>query len=241
MDLNVYRQNTSCLREKVENCPLCSTEKEDVELWSNGSYHRHIPCGRAGETIRLRVYRKLCSNPECRTSFSLHPEGLLNRQAYSLTVVSAWLWAFLVDGASLRSRDFLKSLNVHLPVPDSRMSWSDSLDFPGQRTRPGYQLLRYWSVLFCHRASTLLPLLVQAFAETQCLGALSEGWPVPERARDLQLAWLHWEALWKSRSKTADIDRQEAFCQMVRFLAKALSHKTRRAGGGRYPYDVIIS
>lgn len=185
----------------------------------------------------MLIFRKLCSG--CRTSFSLHPEQLLKRQRYSLAFVAAWLWAYL-HGTTIRARSFLETNNVGLPASDPQMSWSDSLDYPGQRTRPGYQLLRYWSVLFCSRANSLLPELTQAFIQSQSSGKLADGWQVPERARSLQLAWLHWEALWRARSPGPNIDTKEAFRQLVRFLAKALSHKARRAAGGRYPYDVII-
>ena len=237
MDLNVYRQKSSCLREQVCSCPLCTGGSEQVELWNNGSYYKHFPCGAPGETLRLRVFRKLC--PKCRTSFSLHPEFLVNRQSYSLAFVAAWLWTFLKNGTAVRDRAFLKAHSVRLPDKDPKMSWSDSLDYPGQRTRPGYQLLRYWSVLFCFRAKVLLPELVEAFT-AGCPRGLAEGWRGPERAKSLQLAWLHWEALWRARSSKPEVDTQEAFRQFVRFLAKARSHKTRRAAGGGYPYDVII-
>lgn len=188
-------------------------------------------------TVLVFIFRKLCSG--CRTSFSLHPEPLLKRQRYSLDFVAAWLWAFL-HGTAIRARSFLEAHSVRLPVDDPKMSWSDSLDYPGQRTRPGYQLLRYWSILFCSRARLLLPELTQAFIQSRLTRELAEGWQGVERARGLQLAWLHWEALWKARSSVPDIDTQEAFRQMVRFLAKAPSHNVRRAVGGRYPYDVII-
>jgi hypothetical protein len=238
VDLNAYRQNSSFLREQVVFCQLCANGLRRVKLWKNGSYPKHVPCGKPGETIRMRIFRKLC--PECRTSFSLHPEFLLNRQAYSLTFVAAWLWAFLTRGTAIRDRIFLEAFNVRLPDNDPKMSWSDSLDYPGQRTRPGYQLLRYWSVLFCFRAKALLPELVEAFTAGQYLRSLAEGWQGPDNAKSLQLAWLHWEALWRSRSPKLEIDTEEAFRQFIRFLSKAPSHKMRRAAGGRYPYDVII-
>ena len=61
-------------------------------LWNNGSYSRHFPTEMPGRTVLTRIYRKLC--PECRTSFSLHPEPLLKRQRYSLAFVAAWTgWA----------------------------------------------------------------------------------------------------------------------------------------------------
>jgi len=191
-----------------------------VKLWDNGSYPRCIPCEIPGETTWLDIFRKLCS--ECRTSFSLHPEFLLKRQRYSLAFVAAWLWAFLMNGASIRDRLFLETHSVPCPDPDPKMSWSDSLDFPGQRTRPGYQLLRYWSVLFCSRAQVLLPKLTEAFIATSGSGGsgkLAEGWLVPERARSFQLTWLHWEALWRARSPGPEIDAEKAFYQLVRFLA----------------------
>lgn len=234
MDLNAYRQNFSCLKVKVCFCPLCPGEQE---LWNNGSYSRHFPTGVPGETVLVLIFRKLC--PGCRTSFSLHPEQLLKRQRYSLGFVAAWLWAFL-HGTSFRARSFLESHSVQLPIDDAKMSWSDSLDYPGQRTRPGYQLLRYWSVLFCSRARLLLPELTQAFIQSRLTRELAEGWQGPEQARSLQLAWLLWSTMWRSRSPVPDIDTQEAFRQLVRFLAKAPSHNVRRAVGGCYPYDVII-
>ena len=234
MDLNAYLQNFSCLREQVCFCPLCPGEQK---LWNNGSYLRNVPSEVPGLTVLVLIFRKLCSR--CRTSFSLHPEQLLKRQRFSLAFVSAWLWAFL-HGTTIRARSFLETHSVRLPADDPKMSWSDSLDYPGQRTRPGYQLLRYWSVLFGSRAQLLLPEITQAFIQRRLTRELAEGWQGPERARSLQLAWLHWEALWRARSCSSDIDTQEAFRQLVRFLAKAPSHKVRRAVGGRYPYDVII-
>ena len=191
-----------------------------------------------GRTVLTRIYRKLC--PECRTSFSLHPEPLLKRQRYSLAFVAAWLWAFLKDKLSIRDRSFLEFHGIRTPDDDPQMSWSDCLDYPGQRTRPGYQLLRYWSVLFCRRAQRLLPSLMEAFVEAGCELGPAEGWKVSERARSFQLIWLHWEAMWRSRSCETDIDAEEAFRQLVRFLTKVPSHKVRRVGGGGESYDVLI-
>jgi hypothetical protein len=235
VDLNAYRQDFSCLRERVCFCPICSKEGS-VKLWNNGSYERSVRCG--AETVSLRIFRKLC--PNCRVSFSLHPGSILKRQSYSLAFVAAWLWTFLTKGTAFRERSFLEAQGVKLPDPDPKMSWSDSLDYLGQRTRPGYQLLRYWSVLFCSRADALWSELAEAFTVAQCSRSLGDGWPGAERTKCFQLAWLHWEALYRSRSAEPEIDTQEAFQKLLIFLSKAQSHKMRRAAGGRYPYDVII-
>lgn len=183
------------------------------------------------------IYRKLC--PECRTSFSLHPESLLKRQRYSLAFVAAWLWAFLKHGASVRNRSFLEVQQIVLPVADPLLSWSDSLDQPGQRSRPGYQLLHRWSDLFCSRAQELVEDFVDAARQVKEL-RLSQGWEVVEAAQALQITWLHWEALWRSRVVSSEFDSQEAFRQLVRSLAKVPSHKARRAAGRPHSYDVLI-
>jgi hypothetical protein len=202
-----------------------------VRLWNNGSYQRLFP----GESVTLPIYRKLC--PQCRVSFSLHPEPLLKRQRYGLALVAAWLWAFL-KGASFRDRSFLEANQVKLPDEDGRSSWYDSLD--QQRTRPGYQLLHRWSNLFCSRAKEFLPELVGAAIEAG-EPHLSEGWKVVEKAHGLLMAWLHWEAQWRSQSPTLEVDQEEAFRQLVRTLAKIpLSHKARRVAQRPYSYDVII-
>ena len=86
----------------------------------------------------------------------------------------------------------------------------------------------------------MLPSIMEAFVEEGCETKLTEGWKVSERARSFQLVWLHWKAMWRSRSCGPDIDTEEAFRQLVRFLTKVPSHKVRRAGGGSEPYDVLI-
>lgn len=234
MDRNAYIQDPAQLVEKVHLCPICAPRYR-VPLWCNGSYQRLFPGDWPGEFIATQIFRKLCQR--CRTSFSLHPEPLLKRQRYSLTLVAAWLWAFLRDGAATRSRSFLESQGVLIPEQDPLMSWSDSLDQPGNRSRPGYQLLHHWTTLFCSRAQALLPDLVDA-ATTAGVG-LSEGWKVVDRARELQIIWLHWEALvrWNSASR---VETDVAFRQLVRQLAKVPSHKVRRDARQRFPYDVLI-
>lgn len=217
---------------RTEFCPVCAGEP--VLLWNNGSYPRLLPGDKPGETVWSRIFRKLC--PRCRTSFSLHPECLLKRQRYSLTVVAAWLWTFLM-GAAVRDRGFLEQAQAKLPVHDGRSSWSDSLD--QQRTRPGYQRLHHWCTLFCLRAKQFLDELGQsAIAAGEPPEYL--GWKVAEKAHGLLLAWVRWEALARSRSSTLEVDREEAFRQLVRTLAKVPSHKARRVSQRRYPYDVII-
>lgn len=184
--------------------------------------------------MQSRIFRKLCRR--CRTSFSLHPEWILKRQRYSLAFVAAWLWAFLM-GTAVRDRTFLEENKVKLPTSDVRSSWSDSLD--QQRTRPGYQLLHRWGKLFCARAKQLLPALVEA-AIAAGEPPLSRGWEVVEKAQSLLLTWLHWEALRRAASPTPEIDRVEAFHQLVRTLAQVPSHQARRVSQRRHPYDVII-
>lgn len=234
IDCKTYAQDPEILKkhEQTASCPLCPAGlSKDVRLWNNGSYQRLFP----EESVALPIYRKLC--PKCRVSFSLHPEPVLKRQRYSLTLVAAWLWAFL-KGASLRDRSFLEENQVKLPVEDERTSWSDSLD--QQRTRPGYQLLHLWSNLFCSRATQFLPELIGAAIEAG-EPLLPEGWEVAEKARGLLMAWLHWEAQWRSRLSTLEVDQSEAFRQLIRTLAKIpLSHEARRDAQRRYPYDVII-
>jgi hypothetical protein len=234
VDRNAYIQDPAILVEKVPFCPICAPRLR-VPLWRNGSYRRLFPGEVPGEFVAVLIYRKLCRR--CRTSFSLHPEPLLKRQRYSLTLVAAWLWAFLRLGAATRCRDFFESQRILVPEPDPLMSWTDTLDQPGSRSRPGYQLLHHWRVLFCSRAGVLLPHLVDAVADAGV--RLSEGWKVAERARELQIAWLHWEALacWNAAGPVAP---EGAFRQMVRQLAKIPSHKTRREPQRRFPYDVLI-
>ena len=225
------------LRQRVTICPVCPSE-ENQGLWNNGSYSRSFPLEIAGEIVETRVYRKLC--PCCQTSFSLHPKVLLKRRRYGLTVIAAWLWAFL-KGSSTRSRDFLEAHRVKLPLDDPHLSWSDSLDQPGQRTRPGYQLLHRWSVYFCQQAQERIEDVMKSAIQAGNL-KIAEGWSVPEKARSLQLVWLYWEAMWRSNSDTNDIDSEEAFRQLVRILSqtKTLSHKGRRDGERRFSYDVLI-
>ena len=117
------------------------------------------------------------------------------------------------------------------------MSWSDTLDQPGNRSRPGYQLLHRWSVLFCARAQALLPSIVDTFSTTSA--QLSEGWSVAGKAQQLQLAWLHWEALARWNS-TSPAESEVIFRQLVRQLAKVPSHEARRDANRRFPYDVLI-
>lgn len=239
VDCNALLQNPQELKdhERCQICPICPAELE-IRLWNNGSYPRLFPGEAPGETVLSRIFRKLCRR--CRTSFSLHPESLLKRQRYSLAFVAAWLWVFLKRGASVRDRSFLEAHQVALPIEDPLLSWSDSLDQPGQRSRPGYQLLHRWRVLFSSRAQYLLSELVDAAVEVGRL-SLSQGWEVVESAQFLQTAWLHWEALWRSRLSTPDIDSDKAFLKFIQFLAKApSSHKARRAVPRRYPYDVLI-
>jgi len=240
VDCNAYLKSPEILKEdkRVKWCPICLADYScHVRLWNNGSYQRLCPGEVPGETSLTFIYRKLC--PDCRTSFSLHPEPLLKRQRYSLAFVAAWLWAFLKDRVSIRDRSFRDAHQVKLPAQDPLLSWSDSLDQPGQRSRPGYQLLHRWSAVFCLRATQLLPELVNATIEAG-QPILSDGWPVATRAQAFLTAWLQWEALYRLEQPTPVIDAQEAFRQLVRTLTKVPSHKARRAVSRRHFYDVLI-
>lgn len=180
------------------------------------------------------IYRKRCS--KCKVSFSLHPEFLLVRRQYSLTVVAAWLWTFL-GGASVRCRKFIRD-NAHLVPEKSGMSWSDVLD--SDRLLPGYQLLQRWSTAFCSKAEVLLPELVNSVVE---MGGthVGQGRKVVEAAHALETAWLYWEAMWRMSSATPTVDSDQAFRQLVRQLARvAPSHKPRRADPRGSPYAFLI-
>jgi len=206
----------------------------ESELWDNGSYQRLIPTA-PGQAVPGIVFRKLC--PQCMTSFSLHPEFLLKRQRYSLALVAAWLWSFLKNGTSSRCQEFYRKQGVVLPNLDPLLSWTDSLDLSGERTRPGYQTLHYWSKMFCHRAELLREELVAA---SQTLDICqSPSWSVPVKARSLQLCWLRWEMLCRSRETTPS-EPEMAFQKLVRTLAKAPSHKARREPARQDLYDVLI-
>lgn len=180
------------------------------------------------------IYRKRCS--KCKVSFSLHPEFLLVRRQYSLTVVAAWLWTFL-GGASVRCRKFIQD-HAHLVPERSGMSWSDVLD--SDRVLPGYQILQRWSTAFCSKAERLLPELVNSAIEVG-VTHVAQGRQVVEVAQGLETAWLYWEAMWRMSSATATVDSDEAFRQLVRQLTRsASSHKTRRMDPRASPYAVLI-
>ena len=236
MDSNLYFQNPECFRNLFEHCLFCRTEDGPTVLWENGSYDRQVCCA-PGQITRTLIYRKLC--PSCRTHFSLHPEFVLKRQRYSLYFVAAWLWSFLRQGSSSRCRKFYDRVGISPREQDSRLSWTDLLDQPGARTRPGYQLLNYWSHLFCHRAGVLQDSLVNAVNELRTELELTEVWPCPKRARSLQLAWLHWCVLSRAQSQLS-LDEQSSFQKFVRFLTQAPSHRARRVICGPEIYDVLI-
>ena len=184
--------------------------------------------------MRGVIYRKRCS--KCKVSFSLHPEFLLPRRQYSLTVVAAWLWAFL-GGASVRCRKFMQD-NAQLVPETSGMSWSDTLD--ADRALPGYQLLQSWSTGFCSKAEALLPELVNSVVEMG-VTHLAQGREVVEAAQALETAWLYWEAMWRMSSASPTVDNDQAFRQLVRQLTRvAPSHKPRRADPRGSPYAVLI-
>lgn len=184
--------------------------------------------------MRGIIYRKRCSR--CKVSFSLHPEFLLYRRQYSLTVVAAWLWAFL-GGASVRCRKFLQH-NGHLVSETPGMSWSDALD--ADRALPGYQLLQRWSMAFCLKAEALLPELMRSAIEIG-VTHVAQGRQVVEAAQALETAWLYWEAMWRMSSATATVDRDQAFRQLVRQLTRATSsHEARRLNPRASPYAVLI-
>ena len=233
MDSNLYFQNPSCLEALAEHCPFCTGS---VVLWKNGSYTRQVCCI-PGQITTTVIYRKLC--PNCRTHFSLHPEFILKRQRYSLGIVAAWLWSFLRLGTSSRCRKFYDRIGIFPDDIDPQLSWTDFLDQPDTRTRPGYQLLNYWSHLFCHRAGVLQEYLMKSVNERQSGLELASPWPCPKRARSLQLAWLHWSALLRSQSQLP-LEEQSSFRKFVRFLTPAPSHKARRAILGPENYDVLI-
>lgn len=118
------------------------------------------------------------------------------------------------------------------------MSYSDMLD--SDRTLPGYQLLQRWSTAFCSYAEALLPKLMDSAIEMG-VTHLAQGREVVEAAQALETAWLHWEAMWRMSSATAELDSDEAFRQLVRQLTTvASSHRLRRADPRGSPYDVLI-
>lgn len=237
MDSNLYFQNPQCLRDLVEHCPFCKLENaRRAELWNNGSYSRQICCS-PGELTTTVIYRKLC--PSCRTHFSLHPEFVLKRQRYSLHLVAAWLWSFLRHGTSSRCRKFYDRIKLSPDDRDPQLSWTDLLDQPEARTRPGYQLFNYWSGLFSHRAGVLQESLANAVNELRTGLEISESWPCSERVRPLQLAWLHWCVLLRAQSQLPT-NEQSSFRKFVSFLAQAPSHKVRRVVPDPETYDVLI-
>jgi hypothetical protein len=219
------------LAEKHQHCPLCP---DHARLWENGSYRRYLPGETAGDSVLGIIYRKRCS--KCKVSFSLHPEFLLIRRQYSLTVVAAWLWSFL-GGASVRCRQFTQH-NAQLVPAMSGMSWSDVLD--ADRVLPGYQLLQRWSTAFCSKAEALLPELVSSAIEIG-VTHVAQGRQVVKAAQALETAWLYWEAMWRMSSATATVDSEQAFRQLVRQLTRgASSHKARRMDPRASPYAVLI-
>lgn len=223
------------MRDLVLHCPVCELGGLEVELVRNGGYPRSIPL-KPGDRCAGWIYRKYCSG--CRLSFSLLPEFLLRRQRYGLSLVAAWLWAWL-GGASSRCRDFYMAGGIGFTEPD-QMSWADWLDQPGQRTRPGYQLLLRWVRVYSRRARQQLADLVDALEDQ---GARLNHQPL---ARDgaLALAWRYWEALSRSSStKPSDLvfDDQATFQNLVRYLAREPSHVVRRASGGILSYDVLVT
>ena len=217
----------------MERCPYC---KVGGQLWNNGCYRRQVSLA-PDQIITTVVYRKLCS--KCRTHFSLHPEFLLKRQRYSLGLVAAWLWTFLTNSTSSRCREFYKQLGISPKGTDSQLSWTDQLDQPGSRTQPGYQLLNYWSDLFCHRASVLQGSLMNAVCATKPELELSSSVQCSERSYSLQLAWLHWLVLLRAQSNLP-IEENSAFPKFIRFLSQAPSHKVRRVKRPLSLYDVLI-
>jgi hypothetical protein len=84
----------------------------------------------------------------------------------------------------------------------------------------------------------MLPDIINA-ASAAGVYRLSEGCKVTEKAYDLQVAWLYWEALAGLRA-SGPIVAAEVFPQLVRQLARAPSHKARRDASRRFPYDVLI-
>lgn len=228
-----YLENPERVRDQVVWCPVCRARGIAVRLARNGWYPRSIPL-RPGDRRGGKIFRKFCSR--CRVSFSLLPEFLLRRQRYRLALVAAWLWAWLC-GASSRCRDFYRIQGIRF-AEASRMAWSDWLDQPDQRTRPGYQLLHRWVDVFTHRARQQMSELVAAAYE---VGARLEEPSSPFRANPLGLAWLHWEALVRAGSAGSGTnDRRAAFEQLIRYLAREPSHLARRVSGGVFAYDVLV-
>ena len=80
---------------------------------------------------------------------------------------------------------------------------------------------------------------MKAVNELQTELELTELRPCPERARSLQLAWLHWCVLSRAQCQLS-LDEQSCFRKFVSFLAQAPSHKARRVIRGPEIYDVLI-
>lgn len=241
-DSKTYLANPLAILVLVVLCPLCLLESVEQVLAKNGSYPRWIPNG--SRRVLGRIFRKYCSR--CRVSFSLLPEFLLPRQRHRLGLVAAWLWEWL-QGTSARCRDFYLRHGIKCPEPDDRMCWSDLLDQPGLRTRPGYQLLYWWAERFSQRAARLVPELRDAVegltGMARTAGEALAGWRVPEAGRSLAHAWIAWEALWRHGSTRGELDPREAFAQLVRFLARdplPRSHPVRLASGNAVTYDCIV-
>jgi hypothetical protein len=205
----------------------------------NGSYKRRLPV-RGGWTWGP-IYRRLCRH--CNISWSILPGFVLPRRRYSLTLVVAWLLAWL-HGTPFRDREFLVSQGVPVPEADVTMSWSDLLD--SEPTRPSYQLLFHWVRDYQRRAATLLTSLVPSAdrrdIELKTLAYLLEREEFSVfRASPLVLATGLLHLL--SEARQPDPSVELSLSELVRILsARQLprSHQVLRVSGGRIRYDTIV-
>lgn len=144
------------------------------------------------------------------------------------------VWSAL-HGESCRARQFLERHDIQCPTVDELDCWSDLLDDPDHRPKPGYQLLHRWGRRAAACGQAAITGLFRAWL--LCGGGLKHAAEqvsrlvdVPCSLRPLTLALLLWLAL------RPPGPLQTEFTLLLRYLLDPSPMK-RREPGRAFAYD----
>jgi hypothetical protein len=177
-------------------------------------------------------------------AWSLIPDFILPWHSYGRQLIVDWLLARM-RGSAYRSQTFLVQQGiVHAPA-EAMTSWSDMLDC--QRTQPGYQRFHGWTRRFTRGAQKCLDSLMAVLAWLsldlrQVVVEVATLQQAASPTSPLTLALAVMLVMPSARAPDPD-QRSEHLARLVGILVMRplpVSHKVRRASGGRIVYDTLV-